>query len=107
MLNRLKALCLLSECTGDDFWSIEHCLRRGIPQSWLDELSDRFESGFRHDSQTIYLDGRTINQYEGVRDIDLARRLGEYLGIDISAVEARSHTRSQLVFNIQQAVEEQ
>lgn len=107
MLNRLKALCLLSECTGDDIWSIELCQQRGIPQTWIDELSDRFESGFRQDSQTIYLDGRPTNQYQGVRDIDLARRLGEYLGVDISTVEARAHTRSQLVFAIQQAVEEQ
>jgi len=107
MLNRLKALCLLSECTGDDIWSIEHCQQRGIPQTWIDELSDGFESGFRRDSQTIYLDGCPINQYQGVRDIDLARRLGEYLGVDIASLEAGAHTRAQLVFAIQQAIEEQ
>lgn len=107
MLNRLKALCLLSECTGDDIWSIELCEQRSIPPAWIDELSDGFESGFQHDSQTIYREGRPTNQYQGVRDIDLARRLGEYLGVDLAPLEARAQTRAQLVFAIQQAIEEQ
>ncbi len=107
MINRLKALCLLSECTGDDIWSVEHCQQRGIPESWIVELQDCFESGFRSDLQTIYLDNRPINQYRGVRDIDLARRLGEFLGVNLAALEVLAHSRSQLVTAIQHAVEEQ
>ena len=106
-LNRLTALLLLSECTGDDIWSIEHCQRRGVPQGWIDELSDCFESGFQHDSQTIHLNEQIINQYEGIRDVDLAIRLGDFLGIDVHSLHATASSRASLVKAIKQAVEEE
>jgi hypothetical protein len=107
MLNRLKALTLLSECTGDDIWSLEHCRLRGIPEVWIEELADCFESGFRSDRQTIYVEHEVVNQYHGVRDIDLAIKLGEYLGVDVAGLEAVSATRSRLVSAIRDAIVEE
>lgn len=106
MLSRLKALVLLGECTGDDIWSVEHCTLRGVPGSWMAELTDCFESGFRQSSQTIFVGDSVVNQYQGVRDVDLAIRLGEFLGIDTGALVDVSPTRSSLVHAIKQAVEE-
>ncbi|MEZ6136020.1 MAG: hypothetical protein R3C53_14055 [Pirellulaceae bacterium] len=106
MLNRLKALLLLSECTGDEIWSVEHCRLRGVPEVWIDELSDGFESGFKHNSQTIYVDEAVVNQYEGVRDVDLAQRLGAYLGVEIEPLQEICFSRAALVRAIQQAVED-
>ena len=104
MLNRLKALTLLSECTGDDIWSVEHCRARGVPEAWIEELADCFESGFRSDAQTIYVGRRVVNQYQGIRDIDLALKLGEYLGVAVSELQAVSASRSRLVSAIREAV---
>ena len=104
MLNRLKALTLLSECTGDDIWSIEHCRARGVPEAWIEELADCYESGFRSDSQTIYVEQRVVNQYQGIRDIDLAIKLGEYLGVPVADLQAVSATRARLVSAIRDAV---
>ena len=104
MFNRLKALTLLSECTGDDIWSLEHCRLRGVPEAWIEELSDCFESGFRSDSQTIYVERRVVNQYQGIRDIDLAMKLGEYLGVPVAELEAISATRARLVSAIRDAI---
>lgn len=107
MLNRLKALTLLSECTGDDIWSVEHCRLRGIPEDWIDDLADCFESSFLRDSQTIYLDDRPVNQYQGLRDVDLAIKLGEYLGVDVESLLAAAASRARLVSAIRAAVEEE
>jgi hypothetical protein len=107
MLNRLKALTLLSECTGDDIWSQEHCRARGVPAAWIEELSDCFESGFRSDRQTIYVERRIVNQYQGVRDVDLAMKLGEFLGIAVAELQAISATRARLVSAIRDAVLEE
>jgi hypothetical protein len=104
--DRLRALLLLTECTGDDIWSPEHCHARGVPESWMEELTDCFESGFLHDSQTIYVGRQATNQYLGIRDVDLAVRLGAFLGVDVDQLQACSATRRELVRNIQQAVEE-
>ena len=107
MLNRLKALTLLSECTGDDIWSIEHCRLRGVPEAWIEELADCYESGFRSDSQTIYVEQRIVNQYQGIRDIDLAIKLGEYLGVPVADLQCVSATRARLVSAIRDAVLEE
>jgi len=45
-------------------------------------MKDRFESGFDADRNSIYVDGKLVNQYEGVSDLHLAYKLAEYLGID-------------------------
>ena len=107
MFNRLKALSLLSECQGDEIWSLEYCAERGVPTAWVEELADCYESGFHDDSQTIYLDDRITNQYTGVRDVDLAIKLGSYLEIDVDALIDVSSSRARLVLAIKQAVEEQ
>ncbi len=107
MLNRLKALTLLSECTGDDIWSIEHCQLRGIPPDWIEELADCYESGYDRDSHTIYYRDQMINQYHGLRDVDLAIKLGEYLGVNVEGLIAISPSRSRLVLAIRQAIEEE
>ncbi len=104
--NRLKALLLLSECNGDHIWSIEHCRGRGVPEAWIHERSDRFESGFDSDRHTIYLGDRVVNQYEGVRDLDLAIKLGEYLGVNTEQLQSRAASRQHLVLAIREAVEE-
>lgn len=107
MLNRLKALSLLSECTGDDIWSLEHCRLRGLPEAWIEELSDCFESGFRMNSQTIYVERQATNQYEGIRDVDLALKLGAFLGVRVDRLQALWPTRIGLVEAIREAVVEE
>ncbi|MCA9190462.1 MAG: hypothetical protein KDB03_01820 [Planctomycetales bacterium] len=105
-LDRLKALTLLTECTGDDLWSVEYCRHKGVPEHWIEELNDCFESGFNSDSQTIYVEERVTNQYHGIRDVDLATRLGEYLGLDVASLQGRVVSRRQLVRAILEAAEE-
>ena len=106
MLNRLRALFLLSECTGVDIWPVEHCRMRGIPEEWIDQLADAFESGYNHDRETIYFGERPITQFHGVRDLDLALRLGAYLGVDVARVTATSLGGPATVQAIKEAVEE-
>jgi hypothetical protein len=106
MLNRLKALILLSECTGDDLWSMEHCRQRGVPEQWLVELGDCFESGFDRDENTIYLGTAVTNQYHGIRDVDLAFKLGRHLGFDVQALLASSHSRAEFVLALKAVAEE-
>lgn len=48
-----------------------------------------------------------INQYQGVRDVDLAIKLGEYLGLSMPELIAVSPTRARLVVAIRQAIEEE
>ncbi len=106
-MNRLHALELLYECTGDDLWSREYCLQRGVPESWIEELVDAFESGYRSESQMIYVGNRRVNQYEGVRDLDLAIRIGEYLGVDTSSIVASHLTRASIVRAIREHIEDE
>lgn len=105
-MNRLRALMLLQECTGDDIWSLEHCRLRQVPEEWIDELSDCFESGFEHDLQTIYVGDRVTNQYRGIRDVDLAQKLGRQLGLPVDQIASQSASRRSLVNALQDAAEE-
>ena len=82
MLSRLKARIWLDECIGDEIWSVDLCRQKGLPEDWIDEMADCFESGFRTDRETIYHEARPVNQYHGVRDRDLAFKLAEFLGVD-------------------------
>ena len=102
----MLALSLLSECSGDDLWSIAYCRERGIPAVWIEELLDAFESNFANESQTIYLDNQRVNQYEGIRDVDLACKLGEYLGVDVSHILSLANNRQRAVQAIRESVEE-
>ena len=107
MLDELRARLLLSECTGDNIWSLAYCRQQGVPAAWIDELLDGFESGFLYDKQTIYYGGEVVHQFEGVRDIDLAHKLAAYLGIDVPATVAMCISRSAEVRALKEAVEEQ
>ena len=97
---------LLQECTGDDIWSLEHCRLRQVPEEWIEELSDCFESGFEHDLQTIYVGERITNQYRGIRDVDLAQKLGRQLGLPVDQIASHSASRRSLVTALQDAAEE-
>lgn len=105
-VNRLKILTILSECTGDDIWSLEHCRLRGIPEAWIADLSDCFESGFDTDANTIYVTDRVVNQYQGIRDVDIARRSALDLGLATDQLEQQAITRRHLVRLIKEAIEE-
>ena len=106
MIARHRALVILSECTGDEIWSIEHCRAAGVPQPWIDELSDAFESGFLSDHETIYVENDRINQYHGVRDVDLALKLAESLGLNIARISASATNRRNVVVAIKNAIME-
>ena len=82
-LSRGKSLSLLLKCVGNEIWSVEVCRTEGLPEDWIDELADAFESGFQSDRQTIYVGESRTNQFHGVRDLDLAMRLGQRLGVDV------------------------
>ena len=73
---------------------------------WIEELSDCFESGFRSDRQTIYENEKVVNQYFGIRDIDLAVRLGEYLGVDTARATSLAFSPEAAVIAIKEAVDE-
>lgn len=105
-MNRLQALVLLEECDGDEIWSLETCRQKGIPEEWIQELCDCFESGFDDDRMTIYVEERVTNQYLGVRDVDLAQKLGSVLGLPVNQMAASTGSRRQLVLAIQEAAEE-
>ena len=78
LLNQIKALALLTECRGDEIWSVAYCEEAGVPQPWIEQLSDAFESGFKFDRDTIYVEGEVVNQYYGVSDRDIAFKLAEF-----------------------------
>lgn len=106
MLSRIKARILLSECRGDEIWSLETCRQHGVPQAWIEELADTFESGFRSDRDTIYEDGKLTNQYHGVQDVMLAHKLANFLGVDAERVTALCLGRTAEVRALQEAVDE-
>lgn len=73
---------LLLKCRGDEIWSEEVCRKEGVPQNWIDELAENYESGFDQNENMIFTDDGLTNQYRGVSDLLLARRLAERIGID-------------------------
>lgn len=103
-LSRSKSLALLSKCVGNEIWSVVTCLELGIPRAWIDDLADAYESGFDTDQNTIYVGDLPTNQYQGVRDVDLAIRLGRHLGIDVDRVTATSLSSRGVVQAIVDAV---
>ncbi|MGV3485719.1 MAG: hypothetical protein ACO1RT_14980 [Planctomycetaceae bacterium] len=103
-LPRQRALAILDECRGDEIWSIEYCRQRGVPDAWIEELADSFESGFRNDSETIYWKGQVTNQYHGVPDIKLAIAVARSMGLDVDRVTAAALGRVAVVRAIREAV---
>ena len=106
MLTRLKARILLAKCRGNEIWSPDTCRREGVPDNWIDELANTFESGFNSDNETIYVGDRLTNQYHGVRDLDIAYRLAEFLGVDSSQTTQLSLGPMAEVRAFQEAAEE-
>lgn len=96
----------LDECTGDDVWSLEHCRERGIPNSWIAELREIYESGFKEDNETLYYGGRRINQFEGILDATLADKIGQQFGINTKRLEEQAYSRSDFVRRVKEAIEE-
>ena len=105
MLSRLKARMLLTQCQGDEIWSIALCREQGVPEAWIEELVNCFESGFRSDRETIYYENKVTNQYEGVRDLDLAYKLAEFLGVGRQVASMALGSVAE-VRALQEAVEE-
>lgn len=105
-MNKLTALMLLQECSGDEIWSAEHCRQRGVPENWIVELSDCYESGFDSDRQTIYVEDQVTNQYHGIRDIDLAQHLGRILGLPVDQICQTAPSRRCVVQALKDAAEE-
>ncbi|MCO8122073.1 hypothetical protein NHH03_10015 [Stieleria sp. TO1_6] len=103
-LPRHRVLSLLSECTGDEIWSVAYCRTRRLPEDWIEQLSDAYESGFNHDHQTIYTDDGVTNQYHGIRDVDLAIRLATSMGIHVDEHASARLSRTRLVQAIKDAV---
>ncbi len=101
---RHRALAILDECRGDEIWSVEHCRMRGVPEAWIEELADAFESGFNSDSQTIYWNGQTTNQFHGVHDVKLAIAVAQSMGLDVDRVTEAALGRRGIVQAIKEAV---
>lgn len=77
-----------------------------MPEVWIEELVDAFESNPTKNTETIYVQSRKTNQYEGLRDVDLAMKVGEYLGVDVARITSTSLNRRSMVRAIREAVEE-
>lgn len=105
-MNRSRLLVLLQECNGDDIWSFEECQRQGVPKAWIQELCDIYESGFQANTQTIYYKGKVTNQFEGLRDVDLACRIATELGLNLRDILEFSISRMDCVHRIKEALEE-
>ncbi|MEM1228779.1 MAG: hypothetical protein AAGJ40_24100 [Planctomycetota bacterium] len=108
-LRQDQMLALLDECQGDDLWSLEHCRSRGVPDDWIDRLADAYETSYRISSETIYVADeergrRVVNQYHGIRDVDLAMQIGRLMGVDVDQLAAISLGRRALVARIKEAI---
>ena len=105
-MNPIRAQELLLKCRGDEIWSVEMCREYGVPEVWIEELVDAFESGFDSDRNTIYEQGQIVNQYHGVSDLQLAYKLAEFLDVDWQTATQFALGRCAQVQAIQEAVEE-
>ena len=88
---------LLLKCRGDEIWSLEVCRSEGIPETWIEELQDCFESGFDSDLNTIYHNNKLVNQFQGLPDLAIAYRLAEFLGINTQTIRNTVADRQQQV----------
>jgi hypothetical protein len=104
--HRIHLLQLLSLCDGEEIWSIAYCRAQGVPDRWVKDLRDAYESGFLDRSQTIVYQGRPINHFEGVLAVDLAVRIAGALGVEVRSILERYRDRSTIVRAIQEQVEE-
>ncbi len=105
-MDQISAQMLLLKCQGDEIWDLDTCRSAGVPESWIEELCERFESGFDSDRNTIYHENRMVNQYEGISDLSLAYKLAEYLGIDWERASASAISRRGIVAAIKTELDE-
>ena len=105
-MDEIKAQMLLMKCNGNEIWSLDTCQLEGIPESWIEELQDAFESGFDADRNTIYVGDKVVNQYQGVQDLKLAYKLAEFLGVDSQQATQFCTSRTGQVTALQEAFEE-
>ena len=105
-MNDLLAATLLLKCRGDEIWSREVCEQEGVPEAWIEELFDCFESGFRFRGQTLFTDTGITNQFAGCRDLDLAFKLAEYLGVDTIKVRQMAVSPKKIVQLLQEELDE-
>ena len=107
MFDSVAAQMLLLKCVGDEIWSEATCREAGIPESWIAELCENYESGFDSDTNTIYgEDGKLTNQYRGVSDLILARKLADYIGLDWKSAAAMAFDRRAEVSAIKDSLDE-
>ncbi len=106
MISRIDALRLLELCDGEEIWSIDYCRRQRVPERWIREMRDAYESGYSDRSQTIYYGGQMVNQFEGILAVDIALRVASILGVDTARILASSMGRDAVVRAIREAVEE-
>ncbi len=92
-LTSTTAEMLLLKCNGDEIWDVNRCQREGVPNLWIEELVENYESGYDSDRNTVYFEEKMVNQFRGVLDLHLAYKLAEYLGIDWKRATAFALTR--------------
>ncbi len=110
-MNPVNAQLLLLKCNGDEIWPEHVCVAAGVPQAWIEELIDQYESGFDTDRNTIYVaDGgagqKMTNQFRGVSDLLLAYKIAEQLGIDWRRETAHLMDRTSKVNALKEALDE-
>ncbi|QEG21703.1 hypothetical protein [Mariniblastus fucicola] len=107
MFDSVTAQMLLLKCQGDEIWSEATCRASGVPDAWIEELCENYESGFDSDANTIYgEDGKLTNQYRGVSDLVLARKLAEFIGLDWKSAVAFTFDRRSEVNAIKELLDE-
>ncbi len=102
----IAAQMLLLKCTGDEIWNEQTCRAAGVPEAWIEELIDNYESGFDSDRNTIYEQEQAVNQYRGVLDLHLAYKLAEFIGIDWQRATATAVGRRAEVAAIKAELDE-
>lgn len=107
MFDSVAAQMLLLKCVGDEIWSESTCRQEGLPEPWIEELCENYESGFDSDTNTIYgEDGKLTNQYRGVSDLLLARKLADFIGLQWQQASALAFDRRSEVQAIQDLLDE-
>jgi hypothetical protein len=106
-MDRTWMLNLLTECTGDDIWPLDYCRQRRIPENWIDELRDAYETGFDSPTNMIFFRGEIVNQFEGIRDVDIASKIAANWPLPIGKLAETAWSRADLVNKIKEAIEEE
>lgn len=106
MISRAHALHLLQLCDGEEIWSVDYCRRQKVPERWIQDLRNAYESGFADNSETIYYGGRIVNQFEGILAVDVAVRSARILGFDPKDILQTHLSREAIVRAIQERIEE-